>query len=203
MFQSWSAASQSGWTNSIPMALRCPLSNVMAAVFTIPLLACSSVPLDMTGMMRGSTHFLASWMVCSRSRIVRVRTKLREADSEYDYTIDLCLHCFYWGFKGSRDNPEKGFLQSSLLIKVYWMGLYVAKLIPVHRPSSIFLHRLRLLMTSPFSTTMRTMQRISNHPRKPVAQKLARRPTHERQLRPIFRWLGLLHGQLPMRQCRY
>ena len=158
----------------------------MAAVFTIPLLACSSVPLDMTGMMKG-THFLASRMVGSCSQIVRVRTKLREADSDSDYTTDLCLCCFYRGFKGSCDNPEKGFLQSSLLVKVCWMRLYVTKLIPVHRLSSIFLHRLHLLMTSPFSTTMRMMQRISNPPRKPVAQRLARKPTHERQSQQIFR----------------
>ena len=129
-------------------------------------------------------------MVCLHSQIVRVCTKLCEADSEYDYTIDLCLHCFYQDFKGSCDNPEKGFLQSSLLIKVCWMRLYVAKLIPVHRPSSIFLRRLRLLMTSPFSTTMRMMQRTSNPPRKPSAQRLARKPrkpTHERQSHPTFR----------------
>lgn len=168
------------------MSLPCPPSNVMAAVFTTPLLACSCVPLDMTGMMKG-TFFSTCQMVCSCSRIVRVRTKLREADSDYDYTIDICLRCFYRGFKGSLDNPEKGFLQSSLLIKVRWMKLYVAKLISVHRPSSIFLRRLRLLMISPFSTMRMMRQRISNPPRKPVAQKLARRPTHERQLQPIFR----------------
>lgn len=201
-FQNWSAELRSGWTNNIPMSHPCPLSNAMAVVFTIPLLVCSCVPLDMTGVMK-STHFPASWMVCSRSRIVRVRTKLREADSDYDYTIDLCLRCFYRGFKGSSDHAEKGFLQSSLLIKVCWMKLYVTKLIPYCRPSSISLHRLRLLMTSLFSTTMRMMQRISNPLRKPVAQKLARRPTRERQSQQIFRWLGSLHGQLPMRQYRY
>jgi hypothetical protein len=59
-----------------------------------------------------------------------VRTKLREVDSDYDYTVDLCLRCFYRGFKGFREDPEKGFLQSSLLIKVCWVRLYVTKLIP-------------------------------------------------------------------------
>ena len=186
MFQNWSAALQSGWTSSILMSLSCSLSNEMATVFTTPLLACSSVPLDMTGMMK-STYFPASWMLCSRSWIVRVRTKLHEVDSDYDYTIDLCLRCFYRGFKGSCDNPEKGFLQSSLLIKVCQIRLYVTKLIPYHRPSSISLRHLRLLMTSPFSTTTRMIQRLSNPPRKPIAQKLARKPTHERQSQPIFR----------------
>lgn len=62
-------------------------------------------------------------------QIDRIRTKLREADPEYDYTIDICLRCFYRNFNGSSDNPERGFLQSALLVKVCYMLPNVMKLI--------------------------------------------------------------------------
>src|SRR5882672_11487497 len=51
----------------------------------------------------------------------RARTKLHEADPDFDYTIDICLRCFYHSFNGSIDYPEKGFLKSSLLVKVNCM----------------------------------------------------------------------------------
>lgn len=54
----------------------------------------------------------------------RVRNKLCGVDPEYDYTIDICVKCFYHGFKGSTNDPENGFLQSSLLIKVRTTYLY-------------------------------------------------------------------------------
>ena len=47
-----------------------------------------------------------------------VRNKLRAASQDYDYTIDICIRAFYRGFKGSMDEPERGFLQSGLLVKV-------------------------------------------------------------------------------------
>ena len=81
-------------------------------------------------------------------QIDRVRTKLLEADPEYNYTIDICLGCFYRNFNGSGDNPEKGFLQSALLVKVCYMLPNVMKLISYDRPSSTFSHHLPPRTTS-------------------------------------------------------
>jgi len=82
-----------------------------------------------------------------------VRNKLREVDPEYDYTIDICVRGFYRGFKGSTNDPENGFLQSSLLIKVRTTYLHKMKLISCVRHSSIFLCLLRPHMISPSLTT--------------------------------------------------
>jgi hypothetical protein len=101
------------------MKLLCQPSNAMAVVSIIPLPVCSSAPLDMTGMTKSIQFFSVLHNICSCSWIDRVRTKLREAHPDYDYTIDICIRGFYRGFKGSSDNPEKGFLQSLLLVKTF------------------------------------------------------------------------------------
>ena len=65
------------------------------------------------------TIFFFCLKIRSCSWIDRVRTKLREAHPDYDYTIDICIRAFYRGFNGSSGNPEKGFLQSLLLVKTF------------------------------------------------------------------------------------
>jgi len=87
--------------------------------------------------------------------IGRVRNKLREVDPEYDYTIDICVQGFYHGFKESINDPENGFLQSSLLIKVCTIYLHEMKLISCVRHSSIFLCLLHPHMISPSLTVMK------------------------------------------------
>ena len=121
MFLNWWIALQTGWTSNTPMNLLCQPSNAMAVVSIIPLLACSCAPLDMTGMTKSIQIFslLDLDKICSCSWIDRVRTKLREAHSDYDYSIDICIRGFYRNFNGSSGNPEKGFLQSLLLVKTF------------------------------------------------------------------------------------
>ena len=57
--------------------------------------------------------------ICSCSWTDRVCNKPREAQPNYNYTINICIRGFYRGFNGSSDNPEKGFLQSLLLVKTF------------------------------------------------------------------------------------
>jgi len=204
MFVNWWAASRSGWTSNILMNPPCRPSNAMVVVFITLLLACSSVPLDTTGMTKCMWFLVFLDRTCLCLWINRVRTKLREADPDYDYTIDICLRCFYHGFNGSSNDPVKGFLQSSLLVKVRRLWLYMMKLIPYYRPSSTFLRRLPLHTTSPFLTMMSIIRRILNLLRKLVVQKLARqRPIQERQLQLIYKWRRSLPGLLLIQLYRY
>jgi hypothetical protein len=75
----------------------------------------------MTGMTKSIQIFsvLDSDKIRSCSWIDRVRTNLREAHPDYDYSIDICIRGFYRNFNGSSGNPEKGFLQSLLLVKTF------------------------------------------------------------------------------------
>jgi hypothetical protein len=47
-----------------------------------------------------------------------VRAKLRACEAGYDITASFFIRVLYKGFKGTTDDYELGFLQSSLLLKV-------------------------------------------------------------------------------------
>jgi hypothetical protein len=48
-----------------------------------------------------------------------IRAKLRACEPGYDITTSFFIRALYKGFKGTTVNYELGFLQSSLLLKVW------------------------------------------------------------------------------------
>jgi len=63
----------------------------------------------------------------SASALTSICEKLRECAPDFDFTSDFCIRGLYRGYKGSVRNPEAGFLQSSLLVKVtMWLHFVVS-----------------------------------------------------------------------------
>jgi len=187
MFPSWWAALQSGWTSSIPMSLLCQPSNAMVVVSTIPLLVCSSAPLDMTGMMK-STNFLLSWIRTHVHELIGHAPSFVKLTPTMTILLTFAFAASITVLKDPAIILRKDFYRAHCL----W------------RPLSIFLHHLPHRMISPFSTMMKTMRRTFPLLRKPAAPKLTRwRLIHERRLQLIYTWLVSLHGLLPTQRYRY
>jgi len=66
-----------------------------------------------------------------RTPFQSVHEKIRAFSPEYNYTGDFLLSCFYTNFKGNIDQPEKGFLKSSLLVKVCHISSQIVCVLPI------------------------------------------------------------------------
>lgn len=91
--------------------------------------------------------FLGWWQVCStywcllhwRTLFDSVRCKIRNA--ELDISEDYFLACLYPRGFGNPDDVERGFLRSSLLLKVFtFFNYYSPTLIPNTRPFVLSSH---------------------------------------------------------------
>jgi len=118
LLYSWTTHDMAQQTGTSPPATSWPRGSSESRYPTWPMWA-ASVP-DRIWMEEWKVCFL-----CCYPRIITltpinssVRAKLRACEPGYDITTSFFIRVLYKGFKGTTNDYELGFLQSSLLVKV-------------------------------------------------------------------------------------
>jgi hypothetical protein len=96
------------------------LKGKMSVVLTMTSLGIFFAPSISIGMILSTLHFVEQ--DCPNV-LFSIRTKLRNADPEYDFASSFFLRCLYEDESGDPDSPDVGFLKGPLLLRVSTFAL--------------------------------------------------------------------------------